>query len=220
MKKITGIILAATLTSTGCTIDPYTGEEKVSNTAWGTGIGAGAGAATGAAIGALAGGRKGAALGAAIGAGVGAGTGAGVGYYMDRQEKILRLRLEGTGVRVKRNGDNLTLIMPGNITFATDSANVNYQFYPTLGSVGLVLKEFKDTHIIIGGFTDSTGAEMYNQELSERRANSVAHYLAKTGVANSRIQSRGFGERYPVASNATVAGRAQNRRVEISIQPK
>jgi len=220
MKKITGIILAATLTVTGCTIDPYTGQEKVSNTAWGTGLGAGAGAAAGAAIGALAGGGKGAALGAAIGAGVGAGTGAGVGYYMDRQEKILRLRLEGTGVRVQRNGDNLSLIMPGNITFATDSATINNQFYSTLDSVGLVLKEFKDTHIIIGGFTDSTGAEMYNQKLSERRASSVARYLAQTGVASRRIQSRGFGERYPVASNASAAGRAQNRRVELSIQPK
>jgi outer membrane protein OmpA-like peptidoglycan-associated protein len=156
MKKLTGILLATALT-TGCAIDPYTGEEKVSNTAWGTGIGAGAGAATGAAIGAIAGGGKGAALGAAIGAGVGAAGGAGVGYYMGTQEKKLRLRLESTGVRVQRTGDNLQLIMPGNITFATDSDRLNRHFIPVLDSVAVILKEFKDTNIDVAGFTDSTG---------------------------------------------------------------
>lgn len=219
MKKLTSIILATALT-TGCVIDPYTGEEKVSNTAWGTGIGAGAGAATGAAIGAIAGGGKGAALGAGIGAGVGAATGAGVGYYMDTQEKKLRLRLESTGVRVQRNGDNLKLIMPGNITFATNSETLNSNFFPILDSVAIIFKEFKDTSIDVAGFTDSTGSYQYNQELSERRAASVANYLISAGVSSSRIQSRGFGERYPVASNDNAAGREQNRRVEINIRPK
>lgn len=219
MKKLTGILLATALT-TGCAIDPYTGEEKVSNTAWGTGIGAGAGAATGAAIGAIAGGGKGAALGAAIGAGVGAAGGAGVGYYMGTQEKKLRLRLESTGVRVQRTGDNLQLIMPGNITFATDSDRLNRHFIPVLDSVAVILKEFKDTNIDVAGFTDSTGSAQYNQELSERRAASVANYLISAGVGHSRIQSRGFGERYPVASNNSAAGREQNRRVEINIRPK
>lgn len=219
MKKLTGILLATALT-TGCAIDPYTGEEKVSNTAWGTGIGAGAGAATGAAIGAIAGGGKGAALGAAIGAGVGAAGGAGVGYYMDTQEKKLRLRLESTGVRVQRTGDNLQLIMPGNITFATDSDRLNRHFIPVLDSVAVILKEFKDTNIDVAGFTDSTGSAQYNQELSERRAASVANYLISAGVGHSRIQSRGFSERYPVASNNSAAGREQNRRVEINIRPK
>lgn len=219
MKRLTGILLATALT-TGCAIDPYTGEEKVSNTAWGTGIGAGAGAATGAAIGAIAGGGKGAALGAAIGAGVGATGGAGVGYYMDTQEKKLRLRLESTGVRVQRTGDNLQLIMPGNITFATDSDRLNRHFIPVLDSVAVILKEFKDTNIDVAGFTDSTGSAQYNQELSERRAASVANYLISAGVGHSRIQSRGFSERYPVASNNSAAGREQNRRVEINIRPK
>jgi len=219
MKKLTGIILATALT-TGCAIDPYTGEEKVSNTAWGTGIGLGAGAATGAAIGAIAGGGKGAALGAAIGAGVGAAGGAGVGYYMDTQEKKLRLRLESTGVRIQRNGDNLQLIMPGNITFATNSETLNSNFAPVLDSVALIFKEFKDTTIDISGFTDSTGSDQHNQELSERRAASVANYLINSGVGSSRIHSRGLGERYPVASNNSAAGREQNRRVEINIRPK
>ncbi|MCF6250262.1 MAG: OmpA family protein [Methylococcaceae bacterium] len=211
MKKLTGLILATLLIS-GCAIDPYTGEEKVANTGWGTAIGAGVGAG----IGALAGGGK----GALIGAGAGAAVGAGVGYYMDRQESQLRARLEGTGVRVQRQGDNLKLIMPGNITFATNSANINSNFYPILDSVGIVLKEFNDTSINISGFTDSSGSDTYNQQLSERRANSVASYIVRTGVQHGRIQARGFGERYPVASNDTAMGRTQNRRVEISIRPR
>jgi len=211
MKKITGLILAATLT-TGCAIDPYTGEEKVANTAWG----AGAGAALGAGIGALAGGGE----GALIGAGAGAAVGAGAGYYMDRQEAQMRARLEGTGVRIQRQGDNLKLIMPGNITFATNSANINGNFYPILDSVGIILKEFDNTSINISGFTDSSGSDTYNQTLSENRANSVASYIVRTGVQHGRIQARGFGERYPVASNDNSMGRAQNRRVEISIRPR
>ena len=211
MKRIIGVMLVAAVT-TGCAIDPYTGEKKVSNTGWGTAIGAGAGAA----IGAVAGGGK----GAAIGAGAGAVLGAGVGYYMDRQETQLRARLEGTGVRVERQGDNLKLIMPGSITFETDSAEVNGNFYSILDSVGLTLKEFNNTSIDISGYTDSTGSDKHNQILSENRANSVANYMTRTGVNHGRIQSRGFGERYPVASNKTAMGRLQNRRVEISIRPK
>ena len=139
---------------------------------------------------------------------------------MGTQEKKLRLRLESTGVRVQRTGDNLQLIMPGNITFATDSDRLNRHFIPVLDSVAVILKEFKDTNIDVAGFTDSTGSAQYNQELSERRAASVANYLISAGVGHSRIQSRGFGERYPVASNNSAAGREQNRRVEINIRPK
>jgi outer membrane protein OmpA-like peptidoglycan-associated protein len=211
MKKIAIVALASTLIS-GCAIDPYTGEEKVANTAWGTAIGAGVGAG----IGAIAGGGK----GAAIGAGAGAAVGAGAGYYMDRQEAQLRARLEGTGVRIQRQGDSLKLIMPGNITFATDSANINDNFYAILDSVGVILSEFHNTSINISGYTDSTGSDTHNQTLSENRANSVASYIVRTGVQHGRIQSRGFGERYPVVSNDTPMGRAQNRRVEISIRPR
>lgn len=211
MKKILYLILAISLT-TGCAIDPYTGEEKVANTAWGTVIGAGVGAG----IGALAGGGK----GAAIGAGAGAVVGAGAGYYMDTQEAKLRKRLEGTGVRVQRNGDNLKLIMPGNITFATGASNINGNFYPVLDSVGIIFKEFDNTSIDIMGYTDSVGSESSNQRLSENRANSVASYIVRTGVQHGRIQARGFGERYPVADNNSAMGRAQNRRVEISIRPR
>jgi len=211
MKKLVCMVLAATLTA-ACAIDPYTGEEKVANTAWGAGIGA----AGGAVIGVLAGGGK----GALIGAGVGAAVGSGVGYYMDTQEKRLRQHLEGTGVRVQRQGENIKLIMPGNITFANDSATLNTPFYPILDSVGLVLKEFNKTSINISGYTDSTGRDFYNQQLSEHRANNVASYVVRTGVAHGRIQSRGFGERFPIADNESVMGRAQNRRVEISLRPR
>jgi outer membrane protein OmpA-like peptidoglycan-associated protein len=219
MKKITGLCLVAAL-STGCATDPYTGESKVSNAAWGTAIGAVAGAASGAAIGAAVDGKDGAATGAIIGAGSGAVIGTGVGYYMDRQESQLRARLEGTGVRVQRLGDDLKLIMPGNITFRTNSATINGNFYSILDSVNIVLNEFDETSINISGYTDSVGSDMHNQELSEHRANSVASYIVKGGVRHGRIQARGMGERYPVASNKTEVGRAQNRRVEISIRQK
>lgn len=211
MKKILNTLLISALVS-GCAIDPYTGEEKVSNTAIGSAVGAGVGAG----IGALAGGGK----GALIGAGAGAAVGAGAGYYMDRQEAQLRARLEGTGVRIKRMGDNLKLIMPGNITFATNDSNINGNFYPILDSVGTTLREFDNTSVNISGFTDSTGRDTHNQMLSELRANSVASYIVRTGVQHGRIQSRGFGKRYPIASNDTAMGRSQNRRVEISIRPK
>lgn len=211
MKKTAGIILAAAIMS-GCATDPYTGEEKVANSGWG----AGAGAAVGAGIGALAGGGK----GAAIGAGVGAVVGGGIGHYMDRQEAKIRARLEGTGVRIERQGDNLKLIMPGNITFETGSSNINGNFYPILDSVAVVLNEFDETSINISGFTDSTGGSSLNQELSEQRANSVASYIVRSGVNHGRIQSRGFGARYPIAPNDSATGRSQNRRVEISIRPK
>ncbi len=214
MKKVISILLVSALTA--CAIDPYTGEEKVANTGWGTAIGA----ASGAAIGAIAGGGKHRGKGALIGAGAGAAVGAGIGYYMDRQEAQLRARLEGTGVKVERQGDNLKLVMPGNITFETDSANINNNFIPALDSAGIVLKKFADTSINISGFTDSTGSDQHNQELSERRSNSVASYIVRTGVHHGRIQARGFGERYPIASNDNTMGRSQNRRVEITIRPK
>lgn len=210
MNKVLGIFLAVALFG-GCAIDPYTGQEGVSN----TGKGAIIGAASGAAIGAIAGKGKGALIGAAAGA----AAGSGIGYYMDVQEAKLRQRLEGTGVRVQRVGDNLKLIMPGNITFPTDSSNIRDDFYPVLDSVYLVLNEFRKTNLDVTGFTDSTGSFEYNQTLSERRANSVASYLIGQGVNSSRISARGLGERNAVASNSDSAGRAQNRRVELNIRP-
>ncbi len=192
-----------------CATDPYTGESKVSNTAWGTGIGAAAGAG----IGALIDGEK----GALIGAGIGAVSGAGVGGYMDLQARKLRQELEGTGVRVAKNGNNIVLIMPGNITFDTNKSNIKSNFKPVLDSVAKVIKEFDKTKVQITGYTDNTGTAAYNNQLSAERANSVATYLRLRGVAPSRIFASGLGSSNPIASNTTAYGREQNRRVEINL---
>jgi outer membrane protein OmpA-like peptidoglycan-associated protein len=201
----------------GCyTMDPYTNERKVSKTTKGAAIGAAAGAV----VGMLTGGdsrahRK----NALIGAGVGALAGGAVGNYMDRQEMKLRAQLKGTGVSVTRNGDNITLNMPGNVTFATDSSDLRPDFVSTLNSVALVLKEYDKTILEVAGHTDNTGADQYNQALSERRASSVAGYLENQGVLAQRIMTVGAGETHPVASNDTVDGRQANRRVELTLEP-
>lgn len=214
MKKLIITTAMATLVLSGCTtLDPYTQQSKTSNATAGAGIGALAGAVLGAAANDDDRGR-----GALAGAAIGGAVGGGIGYYMDQQEMLLRQELEGTGVRVERTGDSIRLIMPGNITFATDSDRVDTGFYPVLDSVGKVLMKFDQTQIAVEGFTDSTGSFEHNQDLSERRANSVARYINSVGVNGLRLEVRGYGERYPIASNDTQAGRAQNRRVEIKIR--
>lgn len=215
-KKIALSLLAATFLSACTTTDPYTGEQKMSNTAGGAMIGAGLGAVTGLLIGQDANSRRNAAL---IGAGIGALGGGLIGNYMDSQENELRQQLQGTGVSVTRDGDSIVLNMPSNITFPTDQAAVKSEFYPTLNSVAIVLKKFNKTLIDVNGFTDSTGSLQHNQDLSQRRAISVANYLAGQGVDPRRMSAMGFADSQPIASNATPAGRAQNRRVEIHISP-
>lgn len=213
MKKI--ILLAGAIALAGCqTLDPYTQEQKTSNATKGAGIGAVAGAVLGQAVAGKGNKTEGVIAGAVIGGAIGGG----IGYYMDQQEMLLRQELEGTGVRVERIGDSIRLIMPGNITFPTDSYNIQQGFYPVLDSVTKVLVKFDKTVVNVDGFTDSTGSFEYNQNLSERRAASVSQYLASGGVNHLRLQSRGYGERYPVASNDTASGRALNRRVEVNIR--
>ncbi|OLP59087.1 cell envelope biogenesis protein OmpA [Xaviernesmea oryzae] len=217
MMKRTAILAIAAVYLSGCTtVDPYTGEQKMSNTSGGALIGAGLGAATGLLVGKSARGRR---NGALIGAGIGALGGGLIGKYMDNQESELRAQLQGTGVSVTRVGDRIVLNMPSNITFATDQDQVNPGFYATLNSVAIVLRKFEKTLVDVDGHTDSVGNPAYNQGLSERRAASVANYLASQGVDQRRMSAIGYGQERPVASNATEAGRAQNRRVEISIAP-
>ncbi|MDR8016934.1 OmpA family protein [Ectopseudomonas guguanensis] len=199
----------------GCTTNPYTGESQASK----AGIYGGIGAATGAVIGAATSSKKDRTKGALIGAAVGGAAGGGYGYYVDTQEAKLRQTLQGTGVQVQRNGDDLKLIMPGNITFASNSADISSSFYPTLNSLVLVFKEFDKNGVNIVGHTDSTGSQELNQSLSQRRAQSVANYLTANGVPGQRISAYGAGPSQPIASNATDAGRAQNRRVEINLRP-
>ncbi len=200
----------------GCTTDPYTGKKELSKTGWGSILGAAGGAAIGAATGDDSKERQKNAL---IGAGIGALAGGAVGNYMDRQEAKIRQQLQGTGVSVTRVGNDLILNMPGNITFATNSSDINSGFYNVLNSVVLVLKEYEKTMIEISGHTDSVGEDAYNLSLSQRRAASVGQYLITSGIMNQRVMTQGFGESRPIASNDTEQGRQQNRRVELRIIP-
>ncbi len=216
-QKIILTMVTAMVFISGCkTLDAYTREEKTSNTTRGALIGAGIGAVIGLISGDDAVERRQRAL---IGAGVGALAGGSVGYYMDKQEAELRAQLEGTGVSVHRNGDNITLNMPGNVTFATASSDLSPAFFDVLNSVGMVLEEYDQTVVEVAGHTDSRGTDAYNQALSERRANSVANYLMGQGVMRERLITVGMGEKYPVADNSTIAGQQANRRVEITMVP-
>ncbi|WP_262691703.1 OmpA family protein [Kordiimonas aestuarii] len=213
MKTIS-LLLGSVFIVQACTTDPYTGEKKVSNTAIGAAIGAAAGAVGGVIVGGS--NKRKAAL---IGAGIGTLVGGGVGFYMDQQEKKLREQLQGTGVQVVRDGDNIILNMPGNITFDTDSTTVKPDFMEVLHSVSLVLDEYEKTYVDVMGHTDSTGSDSYNMQLSQGRAQAVASVLTQKGVEPVRLVVRGYGEQYPIASNDTATGRAQNRRVEIALSP-
>lgn len=212
MKNATRVLIIGSVISlAACTTNPYTGEQQTSKAAM---YGAGAAVVCG-----LVGSRESSkhARNAALGCGA---IGAGVGAYMDVQEVKLREQLEGTGVRVAREGDNIRLIMPGNITFDTDKAQLRGSFYNVLNSVALVLAKYNDTTMRVTGHTDSTGNEKYNQQLSEQRARSVANYLATKNVSRDRMYVEGMGENLHVADNATAEGRAANRRVELYILPK
>lgn len=207
---------AVAVFAVGCTTNPYTGERRASRTVTSGAAGAGAGAAAGAIIGAIAGDTG---KGAVIGAAVGAATGVGIGVYQDRQQAKLRERLAASGVSVTREGDNIYLNMPSDITFAVNQSDIQPGFYETMSSVAVVLKEFDKTRVSVYGHADASGSDQYNQGLSERRALSVSNYLASQGVEPGRLQSVGFGEGRPVADNGTESGRAANRRVEIVIDP-
>ena len=213
MKKTVLVVLAATMALGACTTDPYTGEQKVSNTVGGATLGALAGGA----VGLLAGGDD--RRNALIGAGIGALAGGAIGATMDQNEAELRRQLEGTGVSVTRSGDQIILNMPSDITFNVDQDAVKPGFYPVLNSVALVLKKFRQTTVDVFGHTDSTGGDQHNFDLSQRRALAVANYLSGQGVDQRRFAVTGFGKTRPIASNATAAGREQNRRVEIQLSP-
>ena len=217
MKKL-AFITVASLAMTACiTTDPYTGQQKASNTAIGTGLGAAAGALGGLIVGEATGADTRDSV--LIGAGIGALTGGGIGLYMDRQEAELRTQLQGTGVSITRVGNNIVLNMPSNITFGVDQDAIKPEFYNVLGSVTLVVAKFNRTLIDVYGHTDSDGSEDYNLGLSQRRATSVASFLADHNVDSRRLVVRGYGESQPIASNATAAGKAANRRVEIQLTP-
>ena len=220
MKKYSVVFaLTGFIALSGCTtFDPYTGEEKTTNTVKGAGIGAGVGLVVSYLANKDEDPRE---RNKRImrDAGIGAILGGGVGYYMDTQEAKLRKQLRGTGVSVKREGDNINLVMPGNITFPSAGSDLKADFYDVLDSVALVLSEFDKTIVAVAGFTDSVGSAEYNQTLSEKRATSVARYLKTKGIAAARFETIGFGEQGAVADNSTKEGRALNRRVELTLLP-
>ena len=215
--RIAALALGSSVLVAGCmTTDPYTGEQEVNKTTKGAAIGAGVGVAIGLITGDNSAERKKRAL---ILGGVGGLAGGSVGNYMDRQEAKLRAQLQGTGVSVTRNGNNIILNMPGNVTFQTNSADINSGFYPVLNSVAIVLKEFDKTIVDVAGHADSTGPDDKNLELSQRRAGSVSSYMVAQGINAQRLIATGYGETRPLASNDTAEGRQQNRRVEITLVP-
>ena len=213
---VTGISVAALLGAC-TTTDPYSSAPRRNNTA----TGAIAGALGGAVLGYLTNtsnseeGRK----NALIGAGIGALGGAAVGAYMDRQQRDLEAELSGTGVGVARQGDNLVLRMPSDVTFASNQSSISPRFNATLDDVAAVLNRYDQSVIDIIGHADSDGADDYNLNLSRQRASSVAQYLVSRNVLADRLYVDGRGESQPVATNATAEGKAQNRRVEIVIRP-
>lgn len=210
------LVVCLILTLSACTtFDPYSGEKKASSTTKGATMGAIAGAVLGAATSSKKDREKGILTGALAGGAIGGG----IGNYMDRQEAKLRQELQGSGVQVRREGDDLFLIMPGNITFQSGNYDIRNEFYSVLDSVAKVLAEFNKTVIKVGGHTDSTGSAQLNQRLSEQRAESVKIYLTNQGVSGGRVHANGYGYRYPVASNSTPQGRQQNRRVELHLEP-
>ena len=215
---VAGVGVLAMLGATACTTtDPYSSQPRRNN----TGTGALAGALGGAVLGYLTNtsngeqGRK----NALIGAGVGALGGAAVGQYMDRQQRELEGQLSGSGVGVARQGDNLVLRMPSDVTFATNQSDINPRFNSTLAEVAAVLQRYDQSLVDIVGHTDSSGGDGINQPLSERRAVAVADALIRSGVQRERLYVAGNSSRNPVASNDSPEGRSENRRVEILIRP-
>lgn len=208
MRKLSILFISLLWLQACTTNDPYTGEKKVRKSVK---YGA-AGAIVCGLIGATKNSKN--ARNAAVGC---AAIGAGIGAYMDHQEAELRRELEGTGVQVIRDGDQIQLIMPSNITFNTAEYSIKSSFYGSLNSVSKVLYKYKDTVLDIIGHTDSVGDADYNQELSYKRAISVANYLEAQGLPAQRLAPLGLGESQPIADNNTAAGRSQNRRVELYI---
>ncbi|MFB2865900.1 OmpA family lipoprotein [Aeromonas sp. MdU4] len=210
---VPAVALAVALS--GCTTNPYTGEQQTGKAAWG----ALAGAAAGAAVGALSSSKGDRKKGILTGVAAGAALGGGIGYYMDVQEAKLREKLQGTGVSVTRNGDELILNMPNNVTFDSSSSQLKAAGANTLSGVAMVVAEFDKTRLNVVGHTDSTGSRDLNMKLSRDRADAVAAQLIGQGVAGSRIATRGVGPDQPIATNSTAAGKAQNRRVTITLTP-
>ncbi len=206
-QSVIAAVMATAVVLAGCA------NTNLSNTQKGAGIGAVVGAILGKATGDHDKSRY------AWGAAVGAIAGGAIGNYMDKQEEELREQLSDTGVDVVRDGDNIRLVMPGDITFATDSASISPNFNPVLNDVATVINNYEKTVLMIKGHTDDTGSDQYNQALSERRAEAVKSQLTSYNVNPTRITTVGLGEYKPKVPNTSAANRQMNRRVELEIRP-
>lgn len=215
LKPTLALVLTAVMAFGGCT-DPATLGSGDPNQK--TKEGALLGAAIGAGIGLVtAGGNKG--KSALIGAAVGAAAGGLIGKDLDKQAAELRAELANDGIRITNTGDSLIVSLPQDITFATDSFTIRPSLQSDLGKVASHLLKYPNSTVQVVGHTDSEGNATYNLGLSQRRADAVADILQSNGVTHDRLQISGRGEEQPVASNLTLEGRAQNRRVDIIVIP-
>lgn len=199
--------VSASLAMAGCATNEYSN----------TGKGAAIGAVLGAVAGKATGNHKDKRL--VIGAAVGALAGAAVGSYMDQQEKALKEELSGSGVKVVRDGDKLRLDIPAQLTFDINRADIKANLYPVFNDIAKVLREYQKTMLVVAGHTDDTGPYQYNMTLSQNRADSVKQYLLAQNVQAIRVETQGYGPNYPLVPNSSEPNRAQNRRVEIHIEP-
>jgi len=215
MTKVSISVLLSLLLMAGCAA-PETKTQK--GAVYGTAGGAAAGAVIGQVIGRD---TKATLIGAAIGAAVGGLGGAGVGKMMDNQERDMRQALATSeAAAVTREGNLLAVTFKGDVTFDTNSTVVRPGLQSEINRVAGVLSQYTQTLVRVEGHTDSVGTNEYNQDLSVRRAMAVKNLLVQRGIADSRIDSVGYGETMPVATNDTEAGRQRNRRVEIKIAPQ
>jgi outer membrane protein OmpA-like peptidoglycan-associated protein len=188
------------------------GCSSLSKTERGAAIGAGAGAVIGGAVGAKYGGT---AKGAIIGAAVGGTAGAIIGQQMDKQAKDLEEELEGA--EVDRVGEGIAVKFDNSLMFDFDSAQLRSSARGELSALASNLQEYPNTDLVIVGHTDAVGSDEYNLALSQRRAEAARSHLVAEGVSPGRVTTVGKGEREPISSNDTDAGRQQNRRVEVAI---
>ncbi len=200
----------------GCTLPlvAFVATACATKTQTGAAAGAGGGALVGAGLGALVGGKQGAVIGAGVGAAAGAGTGALIGRYMDKQEAALK---EVKGAKVEREGNLLLVKFNSAILFDTGKSLLKPASQTDLAEFAKVLKEYKDTDLVIEGHTDNTGKKDVNRKLSVARSEAVIGFLESNGVDRARMTGRGYADDQPVASNDTDDGRQQNRRVQIQI---
>jgi len=210
-RTIIALLISCLLLPAGCATKSKTGAA----------IGAGVGTVVGAGVGYAIGGKKGMAIGAGTGLAVGTLSGWGIGKYMDKQEQELQQAIAASeAASLKREQDMLILTFKADFMFDVDSAEVKPGFQSEIERVAAVLNRYPETNIRIEGHTDSTGTEEYNQKLSERRAESVKNELLAQNVLAGRLQTVGYGETRPIATNETPGGRQQNRRVQIVIIPQ